>query len=225
MKYGLLFLLILLSQNAFGLYGPKIEQSNEAFVVSLHLNDKEKPDRGYFCSGVLIAPTKILTAGHCIDATGLDVYEMSQALVYRPQLLKIQVGQEMLRAKSVTFAGSYFEGSGFDAEDLALIELVAPVKGVTPIQIAAKNSLKAGQKLSLIARGYKVETTLTQVRNFQNASILILDKDGGACAGDSGGAIVIKENGPPKLAGILMYDGGRTCYKKSGYGYFPKARP
>lgn len=224
MKYGLFLLLLIVSQNALALYGSKVESVKEPFMASLYLDDKENPDRGFFCSGVLIAPNKILTAGHCIDSMGLDVYEMSQALVYRPQLLKIEIAGKMVRAKSVTFSDSYFEGYGLNSEDLAIIELRAPLKNARPIMMARRSSLIKGTSLSLIARGSKVETSLLQVRNFSNTTVLVLDKKAGACLGDSGGAIVLKEKGQHKLAGILMYNGDRTCYRKNGYGHFPKAR-
>lgn len=193
-------------------------------MASLFLDDKENPDQGFFCSGVLIAPNKVLTAGHCIDRMGLDVYEMSQALVYRPQLLKIEIAGKMVRAKSVTFSNSYFEGHGFNSEDLAIIELRAPLKNAKPISMAPKGALIKGIPLSLIARGNKVKTSLLHVRNFPNSTILVLDKEAGACLGDSGGAIILEEKGQPKLAGILMYEGDRTCIRKNGYGHFPKER-
>lgn len=224
MKYGLLFLLLLIAQNAFALYGSKVQEANEGYVVSLYLNDQNHPDKGFFCNGVLISSTKVLTAGHCIDAMGLDVYEMSQALVYKPSRIKVSVGGKMIRAKSVTFSDSYFESSGYEASDLALIELSSTVSNVSPVRIAGRNLLTNGRKLTLIARGSKVDTKLIQARNYAQNSILFLDKEAGACAGDSGGAIVVNEKGQQMLAGILMYDGGRTCYKKTGYGQFPRAR-
>lgn len=224
MKYGLIFFILLMTQNAFALYGTKVESASEKFVVSLFLEDKENPDRGFFCNGVLISPTKILTAGHCISEISLDLYDMSQALIYRPQLVKIDVGGKMVRAKEITYAPSYFEGYGHDAEDLALIELRSPVTHVKPIAIAPKHLLTNGKEITLIARGNKVSAKLLQLKKFSTTSVLYINKHSGACSGDSGGAIVLKEKGQQLLAGILMYDGNRTCYKKTGYGHFPKAR-
>lgn len=224
MKHGLLFLLLILAQNAFALYGSKIQDANEAFVVSLHLKDSRYPSQGFFCSGVLISPTKVLTAGHCIDGLGLNLYDMSQALVYYPQRVQVEAGGRMIRAKSVTFSDSYFESSGYEARDLAIIELSSPVKNVKPIAVASRSLLSKGRKVTLIARRSKVETTLIQLKQYSGNSILFLDKDAGACLGDSGGAVVINEKGQQLLAGILMYDGGNTCYRKSGYANFPIIR-
>lgn len=222
MKHGLFLLLIFFVQSAFALYGEKVEVSKDEFVVSLHLRDSANPDRNYFCQGVLIAANKVLTAGHCIDAFGVDVYEMSHALEYNPELVWVKVGNKLHRAKSVTLAPNYFDGNGYEAEDLALIELVAPTT-VAPIKFASKNDLINGQKLSLIARNTKVDAKLLFARAYGPVAALFLDKSSGACQGDSGGAIVVKKNGQQLLAGILMYSGEGECDRKSGYGYFPKA--
>ena len=223
MKHGLLFLLLLITESAFALYGDKVVPASEPYVVSLHLRDTDNADRNYFCQGVLVASNKILTAGHCIDALGVDVYNMSQALIYRPELVWVKVGNKLHRAKSVTFAPSYFEGSGFETEDLALIELVQPT-AVNPIKLASKNDLVNKQKLTLIARQKKVESSLLFARAYGTVAALFLNKTSGACLGDSGGAIVLNKNGQQLLAGILMYSGEGECDRKSGYGYFPKTK-
>lgn len=221
MKHGLFLFLIFFVQSAFALYGGNVEVSKDEFVVSLHLRDSNNPDRNYFCQGVLVSPTKVLTAGHCIDAFGIDVYNMSHALEYTPELVWVKVGGKLHRAKSVTLSSNYFNGNGYESEDLALIELVAPTI-VTPIKFASKKDLINNQKLTLIARGKKVESTLMFARSFGTAAALFLNKSSGACLGDSGGAIVLKKNGQQLLAGILMYSGEGQCDRKSGYGYFPK---
>jgi secreted trypsin-like serine protease len=222
MKYGLLFLLLLITQSAFALYGEKLEASNDSFVVSLHLRDQDNKQVDYFCQGVLIASNKVLTAGHCIDALGVDLYEMSHALEYRPELVWVKVGNKLHRAKTVTLAPSYFEG-GYEAEDLAMIELERPTQ-VQPIKIASKSDLKNNLKLTLIARQKKVESSLLFARAYGPVAALFLNKVSGACQGDSGGAIVLKKNGQQLLAGILMYSGEGECDRQTGYGYFPKAQ-
>jgi V8-like Glu-specific endopeptidase len=224
MKNGLLFLLLLITQNAFALYGQKIEVSKDLFVVSLHIRDQYEPKYDYFCSGVLISPTKILTAGHCIDSFGRDEYGSSHWLLYYPQLVSVKVGNKSFRAKSITLAPSYFEGIGHDAEDLALIELETKVTEVRPISLAQKKDLMSKAPVTLIARNKKVVTNLLSVKSYAETTVMFLNTTAGACKGDSGGAIVINKNGQQKLAGILMYNGEGTCDPKTGYGYFPKSQ-
>lgn len=218
MKHGLLFLALFFVQNAFALYGAKVEVSNDGHVVSLYNNGKN------FCNGVLISPTKVLTAGHCIDLQGQEEFSNSHGLIYEPEKLIVKVGAANIRARAVTLSQSYFEGLGFDAEDLALIELSTPVKNVKPIALARKNEIVNQTKVTLIARNKKVSGVISFARSYGAVTAVFIDKASGACLGDSGGAIVINKNGEPKLAGILMYSGEETCIRKTGYGYFPKAQ-
>lgn len=218
MKRGLLFFALFFVQNAFALYGGKVEVSFDSYVVSLHNNGKN------FCNGVLISPTLVLTAGHCIDGQGREEFDSSHGLIYQPEKLLVRFGSVYIKGKAVTFASSYFEGLGFDTEDLALIELAAPVKNVKSISFARKADLVNKTPVTLIARNRRVGGVLSHVRNYGAVAVLFIDKASGACLGDSGGAIVINKNGEPKLAGILMYNGEANCEVQTGYGYFPKAQ-
>lgn len=224
MKSGLFLLLIVFAQSAFALYGKNVTTSNDGFVVSLILNDSQNPDTKFFCNGVLISPTKVLTAGHCIDGLGVEVYDESQTLVYRPELMNVKAGKEIIRAKSVMIAPSYYEGIGHDTQDLAIIELTRPVANVTPVKFLPKPFIQKNLAVTLIARGKKVDGTVISVRQYQKTAVMFLNGASGACRGDSGGAIVVQQNGEPKLAGILMYSGDGVCDQKTGYGHLPRGQ-
>lgn len=219
MKYGL-FIFLFITQSAFALYGSKVETSHEAFVVSLHIKDARNPKFDFFCIGVLISKTKVLTAGHCIDVMGLEIYDYSHGLIYMPEVVAVKVGGKSIRAKSVTISPMYFEGNGLEAEDLAIIELETPVTNVQPIPFASKAAITKEKHLTLIARGKKT----TAYRSTIKGRALIINESAGTCRGDSGGAVVINENGQQRLAGILIYDGADTCERKTGYAYLPKAQ-
>lgn len=222
MKKGFFLLLLLVSQSAFALYGKNVTTSSDSFVVSLFLNDQQNPETNFFCNGVLISPTKVLTAGHCIDGIGIELYETSHELIYRPELVNVKVGKDLIRAKSISLAPSYFEGTGFEAEDLAIVELSKPITGVMPIKFLPKMSVQKNLGVTLIARGKKVDGLIISVKQFLKTGILFIHGSSGACRGDSGGAIIVKQNGEPKLAGILMYSGEGACDQKAGYGHLPK---
>ena len=218
MKYGLIFFILMLTQSAFALYGNKVESSSENFVVSLHNKGNS------FCSGVLITPTKVLTAGHCIDAYGLEEYGTSQGLVYNPHELIVQAGTQRVAARFVDLSPKYFEGQGFDAEDLALIELSRPVTSAKPIGFLPKKDLKSKLPVTLMARQKRVQTKLMVARSYAGSVVLFLDKSAGACLGDSGGAVVAQKNGQLMLAGIIIYSGEGKCDRKTNWAYYPKAR-
>ena len=224
MKYGALLFFILFTGFAHAVYGPHVVPASEPFVVSLHLSDKENPRYDYFCSGVLISPTKVLTAGHCIDVMGQEVYDYSHGLIYRPSLVVVRVGGSKIAAKEISYSSTYFQGTGSTSVDLALIELEKPVRNVAPIKFASEYSLLTLPSVTIIARSKKVEGKIIRVKRTAESTTLQLEKSSGACLGDSGGAIVVKQNGEPKLAGILMYDGEGSCDKKSGQGFYPRAQ-
>lgn len=223
MKRGLLLVLLFLSRQASALFGPDLRPATADFVVSLELRDPQHPEVSFFCNGVLISPTKILTAGHCIDSLGVDLYNLSHALVYNPRLFAIRVQGRLMLVKDVELSPSYFESSGFGAEDLAIVELLLPVTNAKPIKVLPRLP-KAKESATLIARGMKVSGSIIVTKEHARATVVFIDKASGACQGDSGGAIVVNDAGEPKLAGILMYHGERKCERKTGYGYFPRVR-
>lgn len=223
MKYGL-FLLMFFAQSAFALYGAKVESASAPFVVSLHLRDSDFPQYDFFCNGVLISPTKVLTAGHCIDGMSLNVYDYSHGFIYSPHVLAVKVGGKLIRANSVTLSPSYFESQGLDAEDLAVIELSRPVTNVSPIAFASKAAVTKERNVTLIASGKQTTAFRSVFRRFGGNDVLIINESAGTCRGDSGGAVVINENGQQKLAGILIYDGDGNCDRKTNYAFYPRAQ-
>lgn len=95
-----------------------------------------------FCSGVLIAPNKVLTAGHCMankerceDTKFLFGWNLQKSLVktvrdgevYHCQKV---IAQETHRAKGI---------------DYAIVELDRDVEGVTPVKIAEEKTLVRGE--------------------------------------------------------------------------------
>lgn len=222
-KMALFLFLFAISDLSHALYGARTlpNQSLNA-VVSLHLNDADKPEYDEFCSGVLIAADKVLTTGHCIEVMANEVYEMWNIFGYEPELLKVKVKGVKLSVADVVFAPSYTEAAGFSGEDLALIKLKNPVTTVVPLKLISKASLKLHMPVSLVARGKIADTSIKALKSY--AGNLVIFTEGsraGVCQGDSGGALVVKRGSEYFLAGILSAQSS-GCERQTGISIFAR---
>lgn len=223
----LLFILFALSfKSAFALYGDVMPRKNlYPFVVDIILHDSEHPEVTRFCSGVLITPKKVLTAGHCIDALGLELYEYGAALEHDPEKVGVKIAGIEVHVSRITESPLYHEASDARGEDLAIIELQTPITHVKPIPLASLSELTQGMDVKLVSRSLVAKTKLLAVKGSTVSKALITNgRLAGTCMGDSGGALIIEKNGQLKLAGILGYSGEGACEKKHSISFFPRAR-
>jgi secreted trypsin-like serine protease len=222
-KMFIFVLLISISDLSHALYGARtITPSQFSAVVTIHLNDSEKPEYDSFCSGVLVAPDKVLTTGHCIEVVGSKLYEKWNIFTYEPNLIKIKAGGNKYEVADVIIAPSYTEAVGFEGEDLAIITLKKPLTNIRPIKMASKGSLKAGLAVTLVARDKMANSTITAVKSY--AGNLVVFTDGtksGVCEGDSGGALLVKIGNDLALAGILSAQ-SEGCERQTGASIFPR---
>jgi len=191
------------------------------------------------CSGSVIAPTKVLTAGHCAD--GFNVANF-QVIIGRPTLRDTAVGQSI----GVTSARVHpdFEQTGLN--DVAVLNLAQPT-GVTPVALATPevNAATTAPGAQLQVAGYGatnpfgthlsgfLKTTTEQARNdnrclkaytrdlFAPESMICAlgakrKKPGkfkihtSACSGDSGGPLIASTSSGPVEVGTVSY-GGALC--------------
>ncbi len=222
-KMFIFVLLISISDLSHALYGARtITPSQFSAVVTIHLNDSEKPEYDSFCSGVLVAPDKVLTTGHCIEVVGSKLYEKWNIFTYEPNLIKIKAGGNKYEVADVIIAPSYTEAVGFEGEDLAIITLKKPLTNIRPIKMVSKGSLKAGLVVTLVARDKMANSTITAVKSY--AGNLVVFTDGtksGVCEGDSGGALLVKIGNDLALAGILSAQ-SEGCERQTGTSIFPR---
>jgi secreted trypsin-like serine protease len=222
LKLLLFFLITSFSRFSYALYGAKaISAGQFSSVVSLHLNDPDEPEYDYFCSGVLVAPDKILTTGHCIEVMGTQIYNMWSKFVYWPSLIKVKADGKFQEVKDVLLAPTYTEAMGFEGEDLALIILSRPLN-IKPLKIASRASLSAGQSVTLVARGKSADSKILSIKSFGGNFVTFTDGSiSGVCSGDSGGALVTKINNEYMLAGILSAQ-SEGCKKQTSASIFPR---
>jgi trypsin len=191
------------------------------------------------CSGSVIGPTKVLTAGHCLD--GFNVANL-QVIVGRPTLRDTSVGQSIGVVSGRVHPD--FEQTGL--HDVAVLNLASPA-GVTPIALASPEqnatSTAAGAQLRVAGYGATnpfgthlsgfLKATIEQSRSdnrclkaytrdlFAPESMICalgaLKKKPGrfkihtsACSGDSGGPLVADTATGPVEVGTVSY-GGALC--------------
>jgi trypsin len=191
------------------------------------------------CSGSVIAPTEVLTAGHCVD--GFNVANL-QVIVGRPNLRDPASGQVI----PVTSGRVHpdFEQTGL--HDVAVLNLAQPTTA-TPIALATpdQNAAATGVGAQLRVAGFGatnpfgthlsgfLKTTFEQVRTdnrclraytrdlFAAESMICAlgaqRKHGGrfkihtsACSGDSGGPLVADTPSGPVEVGTVSF-GGALC--------------
>ena len=223
LKLALLFILASLSQPSHALYGgrPVTKDLASEAVVSLHLRDADYQEYDYFCSGVLVSPTRVLTTGHCITRMGNEVYDKWSKFIYEPQTLIVRINGKEHVVKDVNLAPSYTEHSTFLGEDLAMLDLAKP-SSVKPLVLAKATDLSAGNKVRMIARKKEAFTVIKKTKLYgPNLVIFTNGSRAGICQGDSGGALLIEKGGNTLLAGILsaQEDG---CVRMTGVSHFPK---
>jgi secreted trypsin-like serine protease len=196
--------------------------------------------RGHMhCSGSVIAPTKVLTAGHCVAGFNLTSF---QVIVARPVLRDVSVGQSIGVVSGRVHPD--FEQTGL--HDVAILNLAqptsaAPIALATPEQSAA--TAAPGAQLSVAGYGATnafgthlsgfLKATVEQVQTDQRclkaytrdlfapeSMICALGarrKHGGrckihssACSGDSGGPLVAGTPTGPVEVGTVSF-GGALC--------------
>lgn len=173
---------------------------------------------GFHCSAVLVAPSLIATASHCLTVAAQNA---------RPVVFSPGYGgdRRFPTAQAVALKwGARVNSGAIRSEDVpvdwALLQISPPITAVSPLPVAALSLndmlARAAAGGQVIAAGYGESNTLRarpqcpllsqqELGLYPDDSWLQLD-----CAiehGDSGGAIVLVDGGRPWLIGIIAGSG------------------
>src|SRR5215217_7945780 len=108
--------------------------------------------KGFLCTGTLIAPDTVLTAGHCGSITGGA--GVASPAAYPPQLIDVYIGSnkpgqgEKVAVSRVTMHPNYLLSDGYDISILKLSR--NSTKAPTPVSGATEESLWAPSTLETI---------------------------------------------------------------------------
>lgn len=159
-----------------------------------------------YCSGVLIAPQYVLTAGHCAD----DVADTAG---------QFTIGDKVYHTEKVFLHPSYNGNAlGRDsANDLAIYRLDEPVVGIAPLPIS-RVAPRVGQMLTLVGFGgggtgesgsegdFGIKrvgfTPIDQVTSKLIRWNFDSESESNTAPGDSGGPAFVTVNGVKYIAGI-----------------------
>jgi hypothetical protein len=197
--------------------GDKFEIAAEQFGVEFGLCDKEpfrEQPSGAFCSGSLVAPDLLITAGHCIEnATECSntKFVFNYAVTKEGAYPKSASADNVVGCKEIVARKK--EGAG---ADFALIRLDRRITNHKPLAINRDGDLKAGDNVGVIGHPsglpVKVAFGKSVVRDVSPTGYFVASLD--TYGGNSGSAVFNTKTG--LIEGILVRGEQDFVYTSEG---------
>lgn len=167
-----------------------------------------------FCSGALVAPDVILTAGHCVKVPGSDEGEpLSKMLfVFGFDMVNATQVQYGFAGKDVYAARYLIKRVQSNTVDYALIRLDRKVAGRPALKVAPKEPLAVGKGIFVIGHPSGLPTKLANGAAISQVKATTFLSNLDTFGGNSGSPIFSGQTGA--IIGVL--DRGQTDYVKKG---------
>ena len=190
--------------------GKKIDSTNIAGQSTVGIYAK---DVGYICTGTLVAPNLVLSAGHCVDPKAQEI-----VIMFAPEMKNAKKEQVRKVVQAIVHPDYSTEMKAKDMYDIALMKFegqapsnykVAPIlfdrhpiqKGIRTIVAGYGLSWTIGPK----AGAGTLRTTDLKISdaNYSN-TVVLLDQSitRGICSGDSGGPAYLEVDGVLQVWGV-----------------------